>query len=473
MSQHKVTDAFLDFIEAFGSYDALPQEVVDQTKIMLFDAVGNTLGGIASDKGKIGMQLAAKMGGVPEATVYGSGLKVDAATAAFANGELQNGLDYDPVPHVPPVVIPAVLAMAEAVGASGKELITACAAGAEIAGRLSSVLMMAMRADNEQQGTKGGRSQSPIYGNSNEHVIGAAVSCGMLLKLDREKMAQCIGLAAALCSLPITKDWGSTRPKAMIKYFPASWLARTAVMSARLAELGYTANPWTLDCENGFPKIYCRIPGIWDPDKVIEGLGKVWNWMRIGVKPYPCCRYLHSNLDCLYKILKTNGLTAHEIEEIRCYSAKFMDYETQLDVRSQVDAQFSGPYTIALAAFGFEPGPAWQSKSLMQDPQIKAFMPKVKMYVSQKHYMIRRQDPKSWYAVVEVDARGKTFSAETYYSHGTNKDGFRISQDELTHRFINNSQVLLPSARINEAMDILRNLEKQKDLDALISAIKL
>ena len=117
MAQHKVTDAFLDFIEEFSDYAKLPAEVIAQTKRMIFDAVGNTIGGIASDKGKIGMQLAARMGGVPEATVYGNGLKVDAATAAFANGELQNGLDYDPVPHVPPVVIPAVMAMAEAVGA--------------------------------------------------------------------------------------------------------------------------------------------------------------------------------------------------------------------------------------------------------------------------------------------------------------------------------------------------------------------
>ena len=62
MAEHKVTDAFLDFIEKFSDFGALPPEVVVQTKRMLFDAVGNTLGGIASDKGKIGVQLAEKLG---------------------------------------------------------------------------------------------------------------------------------------------------------------------------------------------------------------------------------------------------------------------------------------------------------------------------------------------------------------------------------------------------------------------------
>ena len=102
MGENKVnvTDSLLDFVEAHRTYDTLPKEVIDITKTLLFDAVSNTLGGIASDKGKIGIQFAKMTGGFPEATVLGTGEKVSAASAALANGELQNGLDYDPVPHI-------------------------------------------------------------------------------------------------------------------------------------------------------------------------------------------------------------------------------------------------------------------------------------------------------------------------------------------------------------------------------------
>ena len=567
MEQHKVTDAFLDFIDAHRTYDTLPPEVVQQTKVMLFDAIGNAVGGLASDKGKVGVEMAKKLGGPGEATVYGTDRKVSMAAAALANGELQNGLDYDPVPHVPPVVIPAVLAVAEGVHATGEQLITACAVGSEIASRLSAVLMRAMRPETQrggqgmgqrpgmgqgmgqrpgmgqgmgqrpgmgqgmgqrpgmgqgmgqrpgmgqgmgqrpgmgqgmgqrpgmgqgmgsmamgapgamrtaaQPGTGGGRQRpdpaSQIYGNSNEHIIGAAVACGMLLGLGRDRMAQCIGISAALCTLPIARDWGTARPKSMIKYFPASWLAHTAVCAAQLAESGYTANPWTLDSDYGFPAAYCRVPNVWDPDKVIAGLGETWQWLRIGVKPYPCCRYLHSNLDNLYALLEQYHFKPEDIDEIRCYSAKFMDVEGQMNVQTQVDAQFSTPYTIALAVFGYAPGPAWQSKEAMNDPAIKAFMPKVKMYTAEEHYTYRQQDTKTWYARMEIDAHGQTYTNEVMYSKGTNLDGYRITQEELDRRFENNASIALSAEKIHKTMDMLKTLETHADLDQLYSSVR-
>ena len=73
----------------------------------------------------------------------------------------------------------------------------------------------------------------------------------------------------------------------------------------------------------------------------------------------------------------------------------------------------------------------------------------------------------------QVDARGRTFQAETYYSHGTNKEGCEISEDELTHRFFNNAQIILPSEKIFKAMEILRNLEKCDSLKPLAEAVSL
>ena len=107
-------------------FEDLPQTVVHEAKRVLLDSIGCALAGIAVDKGKIPVELARRSGGSPESSIIGVGGKVSCSNAAFANGELINALDYDtilvPPGHVTPYVIPAPLAVAESVGASGSFL---------------------------------------------------------------------------------------------------------------------------------------------------------------------------------------------------------------------------------------------------------------------------------------------------------------------------------------------------------------
>ena len=117
-----VTNKILDFAEKYGKYENLPEEVIHEIKMTLLDGIGNALAGIASDKGKIGIAMAHELGGKEEATLIGVGGKVSAAAAAFANAELLNGLDNDPIPHIPPTVIPSILAVAEKEKINGKQL---------------------------------------------------------------------------------------------------------------------------------------------------------------------------------------------------------------------------------------------------------------------------------------------------------------------------------------------------------------
>ena len=117
-----VTDEFVKFALEYADYDKIPAEVIHESKRVLLDGLGNALGGIASDKGKIGIMFARRQGGNGAASLIGVGGKSSAAVAAFCNAELWNGLDMDPVPHVPPIVIPAILAVAEERGSTGKVL---------------------------------------------------------------------------------------------------------------------------------------------------------------------------------------------------------------------------------------------------------------------------------------------------------------------------------------------------------------
>ena len=241
----KVTDAFLDF--ALNTrFEDLPAEVVHEVKRVLIDGIGNALGGLSSDKGKFALSFARKTGGIPESTIIGIGGKCSAPVAAFTNSELLNWLDMDPIPHIPPIVIPSVLAVAEAQKASGKEFLLALAVAHDIAARLNRVLGSVMMNSLAKYG-----KTPDVFGNSNENMLGAAIGNAMLMKLDREHMAHALGISAYFCPLPVCRDWESTIPKSMIKYAPVSWCAQGAVQAAMLASEGYTGNAYTLDSEIG------------------------------------------------------------------------------------------------------------------------------------------------------------------------------------------------------------------------------
>jgi 2-methylcitrate dehydratase PrpD len=75
-------------------WEDLPPAVVHETKRILMDSIGCAIGALTIDKGKMSLSLARKLGGKPEATIFGTGDKASLMTAALANGELMFTLDY-------------------------------------------------------------------------------------------------------------------------------------------------------------------------------------------------------------------------------------------------------------------------------------------------------------------------------------------------------------------------------------------
>ena len=113
--------------------EGLPAEVVHEAKRSLLDALGCGIAGLATDKGRIAAVTAKRLAGPGESSILGLGDRVSCANAALADGELINGLDYDAIPHIQPFVILPALAIAESIGATGKELIVSTAIAQEVA----------------------------------------------------------------------------------------------------------------------------------------------------------------------------------------------------------------------------------------------------------------------------------------------------------------------------------------------------
>ncbi len=180
-----ITQELVNFV-VDTEYKDLPQEVVHESKRILLDTIGCALAGLATDKGRISVALARRLGGPPEAMIWGMGDRVSSSAAAFANGELINALDMDalliPGGHITPLVIPAPLALAESVGASGKDLIIATAFGHEISSRVAEGLTEWR--GYVEEGPDRGKQISPAVQGMSACIFGGTSACGKVLKFE-------------------------------------------------------------------------------------------------------------------------------------------------------------------------------------------------------------------------------------------------------------------------------------------------
>ena len=162
-----------------------------------------------------------------------------------------------------------------------------------------------------------------------------------------------------------------------------------------------------------------------------------------------------------------------QIEAIDCHTAAFVANPDQYSVANQVDVQFSGPIAMALEAFGYKPGPAWQDKIALNDPRLLAFAKKVTMHVAPEYAELRRKDPLSWYGRVEVTVGGQVYTESVDYSRGTNKDGYRLTDEEIQDRFRLGANCILPDYKAEKVIAETAQLENAANLTALFENLCL
>jgi len=179
-------------------FSDLPNYVIHEMKRVILDSIGCAVGGLLTERGKIATELATKLGGPSESSIIGTQNKVSCANAAFANGELINALDYDAIArvtgHATPSLIATVLALGERSGISGKDLILAAALGFEISARLGSAAALSsvgLGQDDKLQWLE-------VSGNS-VVTLAVATAASKVLDLDKQKMANAIGLSGCIC----------------------------------------------------------------------------------------------------------------------------------------------------------------------------------------------------------------------------------------------------------------------------------
>lgn len=312
--------------------DAVPEEVVHETRRLLLDFLGVGLAGCRTESGAIAARFASDLGGPPQARVIGTPFRVTAVHAAFANAIASHSVELDDTDvealfhHGPPVVA-AALATAEMVGASGTDLEVAIVAGCETTNRLSRATNPALR--------DRGFHTTPTCG-----VFGAAVASGLLLGLDEAEMVSALGLAGAQAS-GLMEMYGPS----MQKRFNPGPAARNGVTAAVMAQAGFTGADSILEGERGFGAAFA---GGLDAGRFLDGLGESVP-VAVEYKPYSCARPIHNAIDAMLE-LRASGLRPSDVERITVERhpawARFHGISRP---RTFHEAQMSLPYSVGLA----------------------------------------------------------------------------------------------------------------------------
>jgi 2-methylcitrate dehydratase PrpD len=329
------TEKIAQFIVDTG-YEAIPRDAVEKAKRTALDCVGATLAGVSEPVSQTITSYVTKLGGPPQASVFGAGLKVSVPDAAMANGSIAHALDYDDcgvkIGHPSVLVLPAVLSLGEYLGASGQNILTAYILGLEVEGKL------ALHADFKLMQAR--LNHQTWYGS-----IGAAAACAKLLRLDVAKTRMALGIAGNFaCGL-------SANHGSMAGAMAAGNACRNGVTAALMALEGVTANPNIVEAKNGF---YDTLVGAghYDAERMADSLGKPFyiESPGIGLKKYPSCYHTHRALDGVFQLLGDHRLKDNDIAEVDVgTSERAMRVLAFTEPATPYQAKFSMPYCIAAA----------------------------------------------------------------------------------------------------------------------------
>jgi 2-methylcitrate dehydratase PrpD len=328
-----------DFTAAL-TFDALPAEVVASVKLRTLDILGIALAASTLETAPSILGALEGWGGAGDCTVFGSKRTAAVPLAILANGSLAHSLDFDDthaasITHASAVLVPVALALGEAGALDGRAVITAAVAGYEAIVRLGMAASGAFHAR--------GWHATAVCGG-----FAAALTAGRLEGLDAARLTAALGIAGSFASgvLEYLED-GS-----WVKRVHPGWAGHAGAVASALARGGFTGPATILDGRFGFYRTFVGA----EPHRApFETLGREWETLAIGYKPYPCCHYNHAYLDCALDLRRQHGFTADAVASVECLVPAGQvpivcePREAKLRPRTAYDAQFSLPFSVASA----------------------------------------------------------------------------------------------------------------------------
>jgi len=382
------TQELAEFLVGFR-YEDLPDHIVARTEDLLLDWFGSALAGRNARQIQILEGFATQMGPANGSSdIFVSRKRTSPFFAALINAASSHYAEQDDVHngsvfHPGTVVFPAVVAAAQGLGSSGRDLIVAAVAGYEAGIRIGEAL---------------GRSHYKVFHTTGTvGTLAAAVGVARLLGADAGQMLNALGSSGTMAA----GLWEFLRDGADSKQLHTGKAASDGLLAAYLAFDGFTGARKIIEGKQGMAAGMSHDA---DLALLVDGLGSRWAIGETSFKFHASCRHTHPAADALLALMMKYQLVAADITEVTAHV-----HQGAIDVLGPVtnpqsvhQSKFSMGFVLAMIALNGRAGITEFTDTALNDPEVRAFCDKVKMVLDAR---VDQAYPKRWLGHVEAVTR--------------------------------------------------------------------
>ena len=439
---------------------SIPAEVMHLGKRSVLDGIGLALAGNSAESGHIVRQYLKTLG-VPTskgATVIGTGMKLPARFAAFANGIAIHADDYDDtqlavardrvyglLTHPTAPALPPVLALGEIANRSGLDVLAAYQLAVEAETKISEAI-------NPRHYDHGFHSTATIG------AIAAAAGASRMLGLDVEQTRRALGIGASQ-SAGLRENFGT-----MTKPFHPGRSAESGVIAAEFAKLGWTATPIVLEAGRGFFK---AAGGGYDAAAIEGKLGNPWSFSFPGVsiKPHPSGSLTHPGMGLMLDLIRKHDIKPAQVAKVKVGTNRHMPNALiHHQPKNELQAKFSMEFCMAILLLERKAGLAEFTDKVVNRADVQKMIGKIEFGV---HPEAEAAGYEKMTTIIDIElADGRKLGGRADFGKGSPANP--MSDDELAGKFRECAAWgKLPKAAADKIVHMVFNLEKLKSIREL------
>jgi 2-methylcitrate dehydratase len=432
-------------------YENLPEDVIHEAKRFMIDSLGCAFAAVKNEDMQAMYRFTEKLGGVPEATVIGTGHKTNAPNAALMNCLLVRALDYNDIyweqdPSHPSDIICAGLAAAEAMGKNGKDYI------------LSMVIAYELEMRWCHAADPGIREVGWHHASLTQFV--SPLVAGRMYDLDVDQLVAAVGISG---SSHFTLGGVVAGHLTNMKNTADPMAAQAGVYAALMAKEGYSGPVEVLEGKEGLFEVLSNVT--WHPEELTKGLGEEFLITRCGYKAFPTEALTHQPISATLDAREKLGITYEDVEEVLVETttrgADILSDPSKYKPDTRETADHSLPYVIATAVVEGNVLPEAFTMESIKDPRKWDILPKIKVVADPEIDALFPGIKRARVTITTKDGRSET--SLTDYAKGAPENP--LSDEEIVAKFKANSTGVISEKRMEEVLAQTWSLDQIENIN--------
>lgn len=439
------------------SFDEFDDAVVEKAIDLVVDTVGCTIGAFTSPPAKALRRAYADTRSPHEATIVGTNRTAAVENAALVNAAMSRYLDYNdcymansaachPSDH-----IMALLSVAEAEGATGRELIEAIVTAYEVEGR--------------------GLDHAPVRVNGFDYAAWGAyssvASAGKLMGLSRDELVAAFGIVGASNNPLYISRRGEV---SMWKGVAHPYVTHNAVQACQMAKHGLTGPRAVFEGPFGFFEVVSSEEISFDEPPDPDDL----RIMETSIKSFACGYYIHSPVTGALQLLEDHAIDPGAIESVH---VEMFDHAVEAlatpekwdhDINRET-ADHSIPYTVAVAILDGEVTPAQYAEGRLRDPDVHDLMDAITVEEDPELTAHREEHPRHIPSVTDITAGGTEYSARIDAPLG--HPDRPMTREQIEEKLAENCRGLLSDGQVRDCIATCRSLDELSRVDPIVESL--